>query len=354
MFRGDADDKILCYNDGTKKWYFTDEVCSRDSVISSTSTADVVSVLGWWYDHDGDSTYQSADVLVVDASHLSQSQCGDRASSQSFPLLPFDDPQADMAAANNDTEAEVICMVIGYHGMVTDTSLWDGGRTFTTYNALEVNDQPIYHHVVYNESRIAEVEGVELGPEVEAIFYVHYQPEYLLVTDTEMTGQWMLTKNEISVNYVAKCIKEDLLNCTGNDWKIKMVEFGDDGFDGIVTDVFVEFMTVWKGECPEPEGEREGDDDQDDEDEDEVTVLSDSDSSTLMTVIVVIVVVIVVSGIASLFARFLWRRKETKRAALITEDKPLVALEAEEESLDAAHAELALTEVGRGGVGVVH
>merc|ERR1719295_921489 len=326
VFKRD-DDKILCYNDNNNVWYFTDTVCfntySAGSVMSSPTTENVVSALSWWMDDEGDNYYSSAEVVIVDESQLSD--CNAFAS-QENAAVQYGDADAD------DGDAEVICVV-------TNSSLWGSSRTFTIYNEMEANGRPIYHHFVYNESNIAKVEGVELGPEVEAEFYVHYQP---LVVNGESSAQWMLTEDGISVNYVARCMKEDLLNCTENDWMIKVVDLGD--FDGIVREIADEHMAVSEGECGA------------------VDSVSDPYPSMLLIVIVVIVVVILVAGVLGFCAWFMWKKLKKKQAELMmqnaiivdsAEDKP-EEQDVVEEEVSVAAAEVALTEVGGGGVGGVH
>ena len=195
---------------------FTDEACSLGTVISSSTWGDVLSPSHWLINHDGNYSY-ATNVLISDCGH-----------NETFTGLE---------CLGQNIYKEEICVS-------TNASLWNSARTFTIYDETCANDQPVYHHIVYNESKTTEFGGVELGAEVEAILYVHYQPEYLLSTDTEMTGQWMLTSNQISVNYLAVCQQEDLMDCTENNWRVKSTSIAK----GIV-DILDTQMRASDGPC---------------------------------------------------------------------------------------------------------
>jgi len=113
---------------------------------------------------------------------------------------------------------------------------------------LCANDEPIYHFIVYNESKLIEFGGNTLSDGVEATFYLHYQPTYLFSTDNETTPFWMITKDEISVNYLAKCMEEDLMDCTANKWNVKVTEWDGD-LNGMIEEILDLGMTVTDGAC---------------------------------------------------------------------------------------------------------
>merc|ERR1712152_9863 len=62
----------------------------------------------------------------------------------------------------------------------------------------------------------------------------------------------MITKDEISVNYLAKCMEEDLMDCTSDKWKVKATEWDVDingTLDGIITEILDIGMMVSDGSC---------------------------------------------------------------------------------------------------------
>jgi len=173
----------------------------------------------------------------------------------------------------------------------SSSMLWNELRTFTVYDQLCANDQPIYEFVVYNESGTEEFGGVTLASSVvvEATFYLHYQPEYLLSTDTEKTGQWMITKDEISVNYLALCRQDDLMDCIENEWKVKFESFEGNGtMLSIIMNVLDEHMSVTDGACG-------------------VGVTQEEDGTSMVSIIIVVVVVLLVI-IMCVGAYFCWKR----------------------------------------------
>ena len=272
VFVGD-DDNLLCYSDWYGRWLFSEEECGLGAVISSSTSGDVLSPNYWFIDENGDYSYSYARNVYI-------SECNNNGAFTGLECL------------ESNIYEEEICVL-------TNSSLWNRARTFTIYDELCANDQPIYHYIVYNESKTAEFGGVELGAEVEATFYVHYQPEYLMTTDTEMTGQWMLTKDEISVNYLAICQQEDLMDCTGNMWKIKITEFAnEDGLNGIIMNILDKHMTVSDGPCGGVDSSEDG-----------------SGSGTVDAV--VIVVVILLASILCLCAWYMWRRMNQNDALRI-------------------------------------
>jgi len=146
--------------------------------------------------------------------------------------------------------------------ITTEDTLWGGDRTFSVYEELCANDEPIYHFIVYNDSKLIEFGGNTLSDGVEATFYLHYQPQFLFSTDNETTPFWMITKDEISVNYLAKCMEEDLMDCTANKWNVKVTEMDQDlngTLDGIIREILDVGMTISDGACT-AEGVRMEDD----------------------------------------------------------------------------------------------
>lgn len=221
VFEGDSADKILCHEWG--RWFFTDEICTLGTVISWDTEGDALSPSVWLKNAGGSSWAYSFDILVSD--------CGNNAAFTGLDCL------------ENNIYEEEICVT-------TNSSLWNSARTFTIDIEQCANDQPIYHYVVYNESNWIKIGGEVVGNAVEATYYVHYQPDYRFSTDTEKTGQWMLTKDEVSVNYLAFCWQEDLMACTGGNWEIQYQQFAEgDGLDGIILNILDPHMTVSDGSC---------------------------------------------------------------------------------------------------------
>jgi len=274
--------EFLCYNDGYGRWMFSEEEsCSLDTVASERTEGDPTDSTWWLISRDGStSRYKWSSSVYV-------SDCGTNG-------------ELNAECLDDSRYQDSVCISTG------SEELWGSDRTFTVYEELCSNEEPIFQFEVYNNSKSMEFDGAVVDGEavpIEATFYLHYQPEYLLTTDSEKTGQWMLTKNEISVNYLALCQQEDLRDCAANQWKLRLTEYGEDDpldgeFGGIIVNVLSEFMTVTDGSCGSTDGS------------DEANV---SSPSTIAVIIVVILVAVLAVG-----ALCLWRRMSRKQSVSVT------------------------------------
>jgi len=227
----DSNGQSLCFSDGYNRWFFTDsrgdDDCPLGSVISGQTTGDALSSEFWLVSTGGSSYTYSRDVYISD--------CNANGAFTGLECL------------DNNVYEDTMCVS-------TEDTLWGSERTFKVYEELCANDQPIYHYVVYNASKTVEFGGNVLSEGVEATLYLHYQPQQLYSTDTETTPQWMITVDDISVNWVAKCQEEDLRDCTANKWTVKVTEYDaddtEDGtFGGILKELLDEDMAVSSGSC---------------------------------------------------------------------------------------------------------
>eukprot|EP01083_Nonionella_stella_P153804 494621_1 len=85
-----------------------------------------------------------------------------------------------------------------------NTLLWNVYNTFER-GALCHNDEAVYLYIVYDD---------ETEHSVESVYYMY--------SDSNATvGQWLISKGGMSVNSFAFCEKDELLECTGNEWKVR-------------------------------------------------------------------------------------------------------------------------------------
>merc|ERR1719474_2642603 len=265
-----ANGEYLCFTDSHNRWFFSDEICTLSTVMSAETSGDAMSA-DYWLISDGGSSYTfSSDVYISDCK--------------------ADGAFTGLECLDNNVYDDNLCVS-------TQDSLWDSDRTFAVYEELCANDQPIYHFVVYNESKAIQFGGTTLSEGVEATLYLHYQPQRLFSTDNETTPQWMITVDEISVNYLAVCFEEDLRDCTANQWTVKVTQYdAEDLINGILTELVDEHMAVSNGACSVGAG------------------ASDTSSSSTVTIIAVVAVVLVVMLCAVGFC--LWFRSNNKNDAL--------------------------------------
>jgi len=268
--------EYLCYSGNYNRWFFSDEVCSLSTVISAETSGDAMSPEYWLISSGGSSYTFSSDVYISDC-----------AANGAFTGLE---------CLDNNVYEEQVCVT-------TNTTLWGGERTFSVYEELCANDQPIYHFVVYNESKSVEFGGTKVSEGVEATLYLHYQPQYLYSTDSEMTPQWMLTRDEISVNYLAKCMAESLMDCTADKWTVKVTEFDEEvlnnTFGGVIQEILDLGMKVSDGACSVGGTQFEDD--------------ASSTGTIIAVVVVILVVVLCIVGFC------VWRRMNQNDAMKMRE-----------------------------------
>jgi len=120
-----------------------------------------------------------------------------------------------------------------------------------------MNEKPVYHFVQYNDSFVTEYDNFTVEEVVETTYYVHYQMVTGWSADDTQIGVWMLTKNEVSQNYMAFCMQDTLEDCIGNNWYIQSLVLDDTVLeknstasgDGYIRDILNEFMTISDGRC---------------------------------------------------------------------------------------------------------
>jgi len=225
----------------------------------------------------GGSNYQQSNNIYI-------SDCG---SNQGF---------SDLECLKNNEYKDEICVS-------TNTSWWEGEQTFSVYDQLCSNDKPVYKlAVALNDTTSIGLDGVSVDVTVQEMFYLHYQPTYLLVTDNETTPQWMLSRDEISIEYIAVCRHEDLMKCTESEWMRKVTQFADeDALNGIVLDILDSYLTVSDGACKSSSMNNE----------------EGKWSSTATTVVVFVILALLL--IVCIAGFCIWRRMNLKESMVIKE-----------------------------------
>merc|ERR1712087_146075 len=157
---------------------------------------------------------------------------------------------------------------------------------------LCLNEKPIFELTIYNDSNSLDLgNGFVVDQSVSAVYYLHYQ---LITTSVgaDATGMWMVSKDEISVNFVAVCVREDILDCSASAWEVMTTQGGDEETDadnvvqtGLLVQRVDEAMSVQRGSCEEISASESGGDD---------------DSMVVVVVIVVFVVLCCRMGTAGL------------------------------------------------------
>jgi len=246
------------------RWFLSYTICENPFAMSSTTGGDVTSASYWMISYRG-SFYSTPDMYI--------SSCdGNQA---------FNDDSICLEENPMDDE---ICIS-------TESTLWNGDRTFRLFDEFCLNDKPVYHFVLQSESSFIEYdigndtnETIILEEIEETTFYVHYQVigiDFNGNESNETIGFWMLTRDEISTNYMAFCDEDELVDCTAGKWYLQTLFVSHDnktqGGDGYIDDVIDEFMTITNGRCDSAYVEGEG-------------TGSDDDSTATMIVLIVLCV----------------------------------------------------------------
>jgi len=229
---------FLCYGQQSAsggQWTITqlasDSVCDRGDVISQTVAvgADVLTPTYWLY-WSGGSAYHDTldtDMLIFDCSNQGNGAFGD----DELNCLEEKEYDDEICFSSNHT-------------------LWSGHphRTFTVNKELCSNDEPVYHYVLFNDSRsLILPSGDILSADIEATFYLHYELVYRTVTDNETVGQWWISKNEMNKkNRIGFCDEENLMDCSSKKWVVTVTE---QGIDGTIYNLLDEFTSVRDGHC---------------------------------------------------------------------------------------------------------
>ena len=81
----------------------------------------------------------------------------------------------------------------------------------------------MYHYIHYNESRVVDADDdvFEGDDDVEFVLYLHFSEEQKWSDSNETRPLWMISKNEISMNALAVCEREDLMDCTNDSWIVE-------------------------------------------------------------------------------------------------------------------------------------
>jgi len=254
------------------RWFLSWTLCENPFAMSSTTGGDVTSANYWMISYRG-SFYSTPDMYI--------SSCdGNQA---------FND---DTTCLDENPLDDLIC-VSTQSDLVSDGSLWNSDRTFMLFDELCLNDKPVYHFVKQNDSNFIEYDiGNDTNDTIileeieEMTFYIHYQQIEIDVGGDDKIGLWMLTRNEISTNYLAFCEEEELEDCNEGKWYIQTLFMEHDKFDnktqggdGYIDDVLNEFMTINNGRCDSAYVDGEGNSNPD-----------DGDSTSTMIVLVVLCV----------------------------------------------------------------
>jgi len=195
--------RYLCYSEYYDLWIISNELCGTGAFAycPDSSATDILKTANKWNIATNSGWGRDSQVYFSD--------CGG--------FGGYLDEQIDLSCIEENKYNEKLCIttandtVIDDHQEGNDTMitnvLWNGNRTFEIYTKQCSNNKPIYYYADYTLIEGEDVFGNINQENVESIYYLHYHKE-LLYSDSNITyGQWIISKDEISINAIAVCEK---------------------------------------------------------------------------------------------------------------------------------------------------
>lgn len=99
----------------------------------------------------------------------------------------------------DDNVVDELCM--------TSNQTWTGQWNFTDSSGMCLNDKPIY---VSDSAHLLHFESIATS------------------ADAEVMGVWILSKGDISSNFLAICARIDIVDCSAGDWQVTKIHEDDD------------------------------------------------------------------------------------------------------------------------------
>eukprot|EP01083_Nonionella_stella_P002976 8493_1 len=227
---GNNDDKYICFATDYR-WIITTKLCSAygDDLQALTlqETGDILDGGGWFVsDGDGSGSFTQSLGATI-------SECN------AHNALTIDDLSCLDDGNGYDTE---LCVYSN------NTVLWNGYNTFERA-ALCHNDEAVYLYIVYDDAT---------EHSVESVYYLFFHKQLLYSDSNETVGQWLISKGGMSVNSLAFCEKDELLECTGNEWKVRSNRLDDVSMDGLLFRIVDKYLTVSNGRCEDLDSHDDG------------------------------------------------------------------------------------------------
>eukprot|EP00485_Elphidium_margaritaceum_P010452 CAMPEP_0202704198 /NCGR_PEP_ID=MMETSP1385-20130828/16918_1 /ASSEMBLY_ACC=CAM_ASM_000861 /TAXON_ID=933848 /ORGANISM="Elphidium margaritaceum" /LENGTH=978 /DNA_ID=CAMNT_0049362169 /DNA_START=43 /DNA_END=2979 /DNA_ORIENTATION=- len=311
--------KFLCFSDAYSVWVVTDALCDGTYyAYSPTQATDVLDTShNWQVSRDNNNVQRwvpDTQVFVTD--------CGGNGGAFS------EEEESDVSCLEDNAYGEHLCVY-----SENNASLWHGHRTFSVYTSTCKQKQPIYHLTVSGDGDDAVDVFGNWVQNVQEVYYLHYHEERLFVDSDVIVGQWLLSKDELSVNALATCFEHDLRECTAGQWQVQESVFDSDAnatnanateIDGVIQSVFDRYMTLDTVIC-------EGDEIGDDEDEDAVAATFAEMLPILIPVVCgVVALICVVCGIACWYCKCRKTQRVKQQFDQIQDPEPEVSMDGNE------------------------
>ena len=213
--------RYLCYSEYYDLWIISNELCGAGAfAYCPSSTTDILKTANNWNIATNSGWGRDSQVYLYD--------CGG--------FGGYLDETVDLSCLDNNQYNDKLCITtandtvdFGGNDTVIYDTLWNGNRTFEIYTKQCQNGKPIYYYTDYTliDDGKEDVFGNVEQENIENIYYLHYHKELLYSDGNQTIGQWIISKDEISINAVGICEKEDLLDCKASSWLIDAVDFDD-------------------------------------------------------------------------------------------------------------------------------
>ena len=123
-----------------------------------------------------------------------------------------------------------------------------GQHTFSISQEMCINDKHIYELTVYNDSDSTDLDDAGMASRnASVVYYLHFQPyASSVVGESADVAQWVLSKNEISDDFLAVCARDDIFDCTKGSWEVMVMHSAQSSVSIQKVD---EGMQVRRGSC---------------------------------------------------------------------------------------------------------
>eukprot|EP01084_Bolivina_argentea_P121525 215365_1 len=238
-------DRKLCYS-SYNMWVISEGLCPTGRTIGYSPQKGATQIA---------STQNNWNMLgsggwILDTS-VTLTPCGGNA--------PFIDNDDSLECIENNIYSNNLCIY-------SNNTLWNGNRNFELHPSLCSRNKPVYRYTIYNETtndnddEAIATDKTYNNINIINIYYLHYYQELKYSDGDEMIGKWIITQREISLEAIAICEKENLIECNQNSWIVDKLHEGEDNImdingtevvinDGWFEKVIDQYMMIENNAC---------------------------------------------------------------------------------------------------------
>eukprot|EP01083_Nonionella_stella_P241780 843995_1 len=283
-------DRKLCYS-SYNMWVISEGLCPTGRTIGYSPQKGATQIA---------STQNNWNMLgsggwILDTS-VTLTPCGGNA--------PFIDNDDSLECIENNIYSNNVCIY-------SNNTLWNGNRNFELHPSLCSRNKPVYRYTIYNETtndnddEAIATDKTYNNINIINIYYLHYYQELKYSDGDEMIGKWIITQREISLEAIAICEKENLIECNANSWIVDKLHEGEDNImdingtevvinDGWFEKVIDQYMMIENNAC-------------------EVNEEDTSSNKYNLFIVIGIIVILIVILIVCVIGCCIWHKREKRK-----------------------------------------